>query len=126
VDIYAKLLEDMVKDMDNWKLRSIIADWFEDQGRMLEAECYRWTVLNRKRPYNSADSGTNYTWFNKDAIVDNLGDPESDIPESLYKHMVGGKELANHKSYSSIAEAEQAFIDAYKVAISKGWNPNVS
>ncbi len=126
MDMFDKFVEDMNEDSDNWKLRSVIADWFEDNNQLAKAECFRWSVLNNKRPCRNGGSkpAATYAWFNKDTISAGMTDPESDIPGKLYD-CLPGKSTANHKSYDTLREAEEALIEAYKLAVAKGWNPNV-
>jgi hypothetical protein len=73
-------LEDLGQDPANWAVRSVMADWCEDNGLPAWAACLRWMTRQHKRPY-SGSSGM-FTWFNADTIDPNLGDPESDLRPS--------------------------------------------
>ena len=121
-DYMSALYSDVEKNPDDWVVRSIFADWCEDNGRG-EAECVRWLVDNRKRPYLMPGTGTTATWFNARAVEPGLGDPESDIPEELYKALSGGEEQANHRTFRSLKEAEKALWDAWVRIRAGGWKP---
>jgi hypothetical protein len=69
---------------------------------------------NTKRPYIKPDSSPGGVWFNAATVAENLGDCESDLPENLFKALEGGKEVANHKVYPSVKEAEESFYAAWK------------
>src|SRR5262249_16172742 len=77
--------EDLNKKPEDWSLRGVVADWYEDNGQLEGATAQRWMVQNHKRPYHGS-SGT-FTWFNLDSIDPGLGDPESDIPGGIYQHL---------------------------------------
>src|SRR5262249_10285836 len=47
-----------------WKLRNLLADWFEDNNHHEEAACLRWMLENKKRPYHG--SSPSASWFNED------------------------------------------------------------
>src|SRR5262245_29155310 len=98
--------EDLETKPDDWAVRSVFADWCEDNGQPELAECLRWMVRMRKRPYHGQDRW--FTWFNADKISKGMGDQESDVPEPVYLKLEGGKESANHKTFGSLREAEAA------------------
>jgi hypothetical protein len=105
--------EDLNKNPEDWSLRAVVADWYEDNGQLEGAVAQRWMVENRKRPYHGS-SGT-FTWFNLDSIDPGLGDPESDIPGAIYQHLTG-QETANHKTYDKLLEAETDFARALTIS----------
>ena len=115
------LYEQLTDKPEDWALRNVLADWYEEQGQQAAADSLRWTVRRRKRPYHGSSSI--FTWFNADAIGPGLGDPESDLPGALYKHLQGGTESAHHKSYKSLRAAEEAFQAAWSSARGGGWDP---
>jgi len=117
--------QDLARAPEDWALRSVFADWCEDNGQPDLAECLRWMVENHKRPHCGSDQS--FTWFNADALKakENLGDPESDIPERVYQLLQGGREAARHKTYESLREAEEAFHAAWKQA-RKRWRGQLS
>jgi hypothetical protein len=116
-----QLLNDLCGAPEDWALRGVLADWCEDNSLSEEAACLRWMVEQRKRPYHAAERGA--TWFNADTVSPGLGDPESDIPGALFKALEGGKEVANHKSFPSVRDAEESFLAAWGKARKAGWKP---
>lgn len=119
--IHSQLLTEVAADPEDWKLREVLADWFEDNSRPVCAECLRWMVRNKKRPYlGSADRAS---WFNAETIRSGLGDPASDIPGEVFKRLEGGKQIANHKKFESTRDAEEAFHKAWVSARQGGWAP---
>jgi uncharacterized protein (TIGR02996 family) len=110
--------EDLGRNPEDWKVRSVMADWFEDNANPTAAECLRWMIKHKKRPYHGS-SGT-FTWFNADSIDPGLGDPESDIPGVLYQHLKG-QETAHHKTYDKLRTAEEDFVAAWTLARQGGW-----
>src|SRR5947209_4312189 len=94
---------DLARNPDDWALRSVFADWCEDNGQPGVAACLHWMVKHHKRPHSSSDQS--FTWFNADEIGPDLGDPESDIPGAIYARLQGGQESAHHKSFPSLRQA---------------------
>lgn len=121
--VVESLFANVVENQSDWHFRSILADWYDDHNVYGEAECYRWMVTNRKRPYNG--SPPNASWFNDQTVAPGLGDSESDIPEEVYKVLDGGKVTANHRTYPSIEEAEKAFLIAFLKARKEGWDGTI-
>jgi uncharacterized protein (TIGR02996 family) len=115
---------DLTRNPEDWTMRGVFADWHEDNGRPAQAECLRWMIRRRKRPYHG--SSKVYTWFNADTIDPDLGDPESDLPGPVYKLLGGGEESANHKSFRTLQAAEEAFQAAWVAAREQGWDPGGS
>jgi uncharacterized protein (TIGR02996 family) len=116
-----QLLDDLVRAPDDWKLRGVLADWFEDNNHVAEAECLRWMIKNQKRPYHG--SSPQASWFNADTVGPGLGDPESDVPGPVYELLAGGKVTANHRTFDDLKAAEEAFLAAWVKARKKGWAP---
>lgn len=118
--MFDKFIEDIVKNFDKMEIRSIFADYCEDAGNYEMSECMRWMVSNNIRPYVSENT---YNYFNKDKVRPEIGDPESDLPEPLYKELKGGDEIANHKKFKNAIDLEKAFFDAWVEAKKNGWQP---
>src|ERR1700733_14826577 len=95
-----QFLEDLGRVPDDWKLRGGIADWAEDNNQAELAAGLRWVVRQQKRPYHGAAGGA--TWFNAETVAEGLGDPESDIPQAVYKLLDEGREGANQKAFLSL------------------------
>jgi hypothetical protein len=110
---------DLEKNPEDWKVRGVLADWYEDSGRADLAGCLRWMVNHKKRPYHG--SSKVFTWFNADTVEPGLGDPESDIPGAVYQLLSGGEESANHKAFPNLRAAEEAFQAAWSAARQQGW-----
>jgi uncharacterized protein (TIGR02996 family) len=116
-----ELMEDLCRAPADWKMRGVLADWYEDNDQPEQAACLRWMIQHHKRPYHGAHRGA--TWFNADTIGQGLGDPESDIPGEVFRLLEGGKEVANHKSFTAVREAEEAILAAWSKARQAGWKP---
>jgi uncharacterized protein (TIGR02996 family) len=111
--------EDLSRNPGDWGVRSVMADWCEEHDRTLQAECLRWMLLHRKRPHQGV-SGT-CSWFNADTIPQGCGDPESDIPGAIYRHLKG-QVTCNHRTYDSVRAAEDDFLAAWALARQEGWS----
>jgi hypothetical protein len=109
------------KDPNDWPTRSVLADCHEEAGRQQAAECVRWMVLARKRPYR-AQAGT-YHWFNA-AEVTTGTDPESDLPAALYSALRGREGYKGlFRDYPTLREADEDLYAAWDAARSRGWTP---
>jgi hypothetical protein len=107
---------------NDWPARAVLADWFEEAGQQAIADCLRWMVAHRKRPYHS--TGRGYHWFNAERVT-TPNDPESDIPEAIYQHMQGEEGLETiFRDYESLRQAEEDFYAAWQQALTGGWNPD--
>jgi uncharacterized protein (TIGR02996 family) len=119
------MLEQFLKDLagapDDWALRGVFADWAEDHARPELADCLRWMVRRRKRPYRA--SGQRGVWFDADFTPAGLGDPESNIPGALYGYLTGGSVVAHHRIYPTLTGAEEALFGAWARAWAAGWRP---
>lgn len=100
-----KLWEDVCADPENWRLRQVLADHYEDHGLPKEAEWLRWMARHQKRPQVARVSMRAY-WFHAEAMNSDAGDPQSDLPGVLYFRLKAGKVSANHHEYESAIEAE--------------------
>jgi hypothetical protein len=131
---------------DDWEARSGLAQQAQSDGNAYLAECLRWQIAHRKRPYH-AESTTIYSWrnadilsarsiqdaghdlmfpFNADTIFGgpgSLGDEESDLPGVLYSHLTGGNDVASHRQYPTLQLAEEALHAAWAAAREAGWQP---
>ncbi len=117
-----QFVEGLAESPDDWALRNVFADWCAENDRQGVAACLLWMVRRKKRPYRG--SGGRGTWFNADTISPGLGDPESDIPAAVFGLLEGGQAVANHKAYSTLAKAEEAFYAAWQRAREGGWDPS--
>lgn len=113
------LLEDLYANPDDWGLRSIVADWYEDSGRLKEAEALRWMVSNKKRPYHTMSNRNDAAWFGP-MFPGHGVDPESDIPEELSVHLRNGQGSPGEYRYNGTKQAEEAFVAAWIEWDSKG------
>jgi hypothetical protein len=113
--LYAALHE----SPDDWQSRAILGDWFEEAGQQNFADCVRWMIDKRKRPYRST-TGT-YHWFNAERVT-TASDPESDIPEAVYKLLQGREGLETiFRDYKDLPGAEEDFYIAWQRARDRGW-----
>jgi hypothetical protein len=132
-----QLLDDMKVEHENWNLRSILADWYEDNKNFDAADAVRWAMLRQKRPYSSkevfedlylpkGEPNPNPTstgaWFNADTVGEGLGDSASDLPGAVYERLTGSN-IANHHYYPTVKEAEEDFVKAWILARNQGWDP---
>jgi uncharacterized protein (TIGR02996 family) len=120
MSIRDQLLQDIADHPDDWSLRAIAADWAEDHGETNLAECLRWMIRHRKRPYRSARNLA--CWFDADRIDPGLGDPESDIPGQLFELLPFGEQQANHRIFINVRQAEEALYRAWHLARQSGWH----
>lgn len=118
-----QFLLDLQQSPEDWNVRSIFADWCEDNDQPELAACLRWTVQAMKRP-NLGSRGVG-TWFNAATVDPALGEPASNIPEPLFRHLDGGNEVASQRTYASLTEAELALYRAWQLAGTQGWTPDV-
>src|SRR5262245_21086062 len=100
-----QLLEDIARSPDDWSLRGVLADWCEDNQQPQRAECLRWMIRQKKRPHKA--SGGQASWFNADKVQPDLGEPESDLPDALFRRLEGGWQAANHRTYGDFLQAEE-------------------
>jgi uncharacterized protein (TIGR02996 family) len=113
------LYEGLRQSPDDWQAREVLADWFEEAGQQANADCVRWMVRHRKRPYRSTDG--EYHWFNAERVATE-SDPESDLPEPLYLLLQGREGLEKvFRDYASLRLAEEDFYRALNEALRRGW-----
>jgi uncharacterized protein (TIGR02996 family) len=114
------LYETLSQSPDDWQTRSILADWFEESGQQACADSVRWMVAQRKRPYRSPSGA--YHWFNARRVT-MANDPESNLPETVYKLLHGSEGLQRvFRDYASLREAEEDFYAAWALALEGGWD----
>jgi hypothetical protein len=59
LDAFHALLDDAPQD---WLIRSLLADWYADQGNSVAEDCLRWQAREQKRPlYNP--SKQDWRWY---------------------------------------------------------------
>lgn len=80
-----KLLEAVCETPEDWELRLVLADAYEEEGNLDYANCQRWMSVNRKRARISI--GENHTtfdwWYTKQEY--NARTNFSYIPEGLFR-----------------------------------------
>jgi uncharacterized protein (TIGR02996 family) len=119
--ILETFLDDLGRAPEDWDLRGVAADWAEDNGRPELAECLRWMVRQKKRPYPGVPAPS--SWFNGEKVDPELPDHESNLPAAVYERLEGGTEVANHKLFPSPRAAEEALYAAWARARAGGWSP---
>ncbi len=108
-----QLFADLYANPNDWRMRNVVFDWYEDNGCPDEAACLTWMLENRKRPYSSGTDSV-ASWFNGGKIQSDLGDGESDLPEEVYNLLENySSTRANHRTYASVQAAEEAFVIAW-------------
>jgi hypothetical protein len=108
---------------DDWLLRAVLADSFEESGQQVVADCVRWMIQHHKRPYRSPDGY--FHWFDAHRIRNRV-DPESDIPEEIYRHLTGSiGTWAIYRTYDNLRAAEEDFHVAWQHARAGGWTGHV-
>jgi hypothetical protein len=113
------LYQELDQSPDDWLLRAILADWFEEAGQQCCADAVRWMVRAHKRPYHSTSD--TYHWFNADRVT-TTSDPDSDIPDAIYQLLQGREGLEQiFRDYDTLRQAEEDFYTAWQQAASDGW-----
>jgi hypothetical protein len=119
--IIDSFFNDLAEHPDEFGLRGIFADWCEDNPELAWAnlaECMRWMIRHTKRPWRTVAGRGN--WFNAAQVSPGIGDPSSDLPEFVYEYLEGGRVVLSRREYPTMREAEEAFYEAWKKALSKG------
>ncbi len=132
---YDSLMAGLDASPDDWTLRKVLADFFEESGEIEKAMAVRWMVDNKRRPCWQEDAGnstsdarrTNPTWYkhNRDGNIKEYFrfrcDPESDLPDVIFYRLPGRKK-EDHQAvyYHSLREAEEAFVTAWVRAHKEG------
>ena len=120
--VYDQFLDEMEAAPDDFTIRSIFADWCEDNGKEELAECLRWMVENGKRPRIMTRPIVEWVWYDEESYVDI--DVESDLPSNIFKRLGGflGNEDSRtgvsgdpfgSKRYKTFRAAEEAFYKAW-------------
>lgn len=106
------------------KHRNLLADFLRDAGKHAEADCQDWLVAHGKRPYCASLPSASVF---RDAAMkeqnNQLGDVASDYPDDLFAKLTGGKAVANHRTYPTLAECEQDVAKAWLACVAAGVDP---
>ena len=123
-DEYEALFTAVCECPEDWDRRRILADWFEDQGRVEEAACMRWTADNRKRALGGS---SDVTWYHAEGQKDNPN--SANLPDKLFiyldKH--DNDRRSNEcwwRDYPTPRKAEEALIRAWLASRKAEWNPD--
>jgi hypothetical protein len=121
LDTLYESLAQCPNERPDWQARSILGDWYEEAGQQHAADCIRWMIRQKKRPYRST-TGT-YHWFNAERGTTNPPqDPESDIPEAVYSKMQGREGLEKvFRDYDTLRAADEDFHAGWHKAREQGW-----
>ena len=120
--------------------RSILADWYEDQGDWMAAECLRWLVKHNVRPYYygkehdkddiiydkwSITSLDNWYIIHARGKGTGLGDTYilHAVPVQVFRRMNNPFHWP-WPLYDSRRACEEAVIDGWKAARQEGWQPD--
>jgi hypothetical protein len=109
--------------------RLALADWCEEQSDLATAAAWRWLARQGKRPYNWSlypDLGihfTGYDWHNGAAHWDVPA--YCTIPRTLWDLLPvrGHENTDSWRSYPTRREAEEALVEAFRLAVTSGWQP---
>jgi uncharacterized protein (TIGR02996 family) len=109
----------------DWELRLVAADWLEEHGDTLGAECLRWQARFRKRPHRSSFYGPEgkwgwwVLWRNEDWRTTR---PQvREVPETLWRKLPPRVTwFTGFRSYATRAEAEYALRVAWGRLSAKG------
>ncbi len=77
------LLKAVAQHPEDWLRYFVLADAFEEEGKLRQANWCRWLGTNKKRPFSIG--GTIRNWYNGAHYAGpNPSDPASDLPASLF------------------------------------------
>lgn len=80
---------------EDWTTRLVYADWLEEQGRYAEAECQRWMVRKKRKPFHFIQ----WSWSDKDKAVSADKSP-SLLPGRVYKALPdASEEVSSREEY---------------------------
>src|SRR5262249_40592049 len=107
-----QLYQSLSAHPDDWATRGIPAHRYGEEAQHATAACLRWMIQHRKRPYPST-RGT-FHWFNAPRVTTD-NDPESDIPEPVYRLLSepGGLEHI-FRTYTTLRAADEDFYAAWE------------
>jgi hypothetical protein len=127
-------------DPQDWLTRSLLADWYADQGDSVAEDCLRWQARKQKRPLNGG-YGQRWRWYDMAEYQGRhdyleVDDHESDLPQALFHCL---KELSYRVTaddpvgepntlvlYPSRRAAEEDLLAAWRTALESGvWTPEV-
>jgi hypothetical protein len=121
-------------DPQDWLIRSLLADWYADQGNWMAEDCLRWQAREKKRPRYSPPYRQSWRWFDLAEYGEN-DDPESDLPRPLFRCLkelryccVSDDDPTGEPNtlvrYSSRRAAEEDLLAAWRTALESGiWTP---
>lgn len=94
---------------DDFTLRLIMSDLYEEAGDELTAKAIRWQVKNKKRPLGG---GWQWTWYD-DSEASRV-DRNSNLPKNLYSELYGGRfRFPWTLDYPTRCQAEEALWRAW-------------
>ncbi len=131
---YDSLMAALDASPDDWTLRKVLADFFDDEGEPEKAMAVRWMVDNKRRPCWQEDAGssnlsarrTSPTWYrhNRDGDIKEYFrfrcDPESDLPNRVFYRLPTRGTEDHAVYYHSLREAEEGFVAAWVLAHQEG------
>jgi hypothetical protein len=120
-----KLLLVVCQNPEDWHLRLILADAYEEENNTMYAECQRWLARHHKRALNCYAQKEAVAWFDA-GRVSTQTDPESNLPEILFSLLAENKRKSHLLRFESRQESEKVVMRAFPVAITRGWNPTES
>lgn len=103
------------------RYRNVLADYYADTEQRALYDCQAWQVAQGKRPY--VGSLPNAAVFDAATVSESILDPESNYPHQLFAHLKGGKPVANHRSYPTLAECEADVEAAWLACVAEKVDP---
>ncbi len=97
-------------DPEDWTCRAIYADFLEEQGEVVAAQCQRWMVERKRRPHTSSMTTMGWTWYYEKR-------EGHDAPSDLTKNIAAAltlwqERIGEHFCYRTRQAAESALADA--------------
>ncbi len=111
-EIIQSLYKNIEEHPEDWDLRLVLADAYEEIEELEKSEFWRKTALNKVRPHrNSVNS---YNWLLK---TPNLTELLSDVSPILWETMIKNNDVI---FFPNQREAYQALFNAWKEAVKEG------
>lgn len=116
------LLTQVCENPEDWDLRRVLADAYEDNGDLEAADCSHWTADNKKRALKIAL----YNWYGSCRKI-GRDDPGSDLPVELFHCLpiIDGEHLPGTvMKYNTRLDSEKALLTAWRICTSQDWVPH--
>lgn len=109
----------------DWHLRLVAADWYEEHGDQDRADCLRWMARYRKCAVGSNDNEPSFAWY--DQARHSWPGWSSELPALLWQAIAAESHIPligwHRKCFPDRRATEEALYQAWPVAIANGFNP---